>query len=313
LLAPLARSGVRVFLFNFEILQARVAADPGQYGFASAGGCQATLGLAGCLAASSAVQNSYFYYNTVHPTSAGMALVANYMANQIDAPTTVVSQGAIATALATNFTGSVFGRLDAYRTFDEFGMGAASAMAYPASAKGLGTAAPENRWSVYGGANYFGGGSEQQFLAPGYNYSAVGGALGLEYRVDPKLRLGAVFGYSAPDVDLDLQNAHDHINSYQFAGYGSFTDTNWFADALVAYGLDEYALDRQGVIDVIHGATSADVFTAAAQAGYLVDVGAIRAGPIAGFDYTHALIHAYTETGDSLLTMMVGQHSPSTI
>jgi len=118
-----------------------------------------------------------------------------------------------------------------------------------------------------------------------------------------------VFGYSAPEVDLNIQNAHDHINSYQFAGYGSFTDTNWFADALVGYGRDDYALDRQGVIDVIHGATSADVVTAAAQAGYLVDVGQIRAGPIAGLDYTHALIHAYTETGDSLLTMMVGPQS----
>ena len=162
---------------------------------------------------------------------------------------------------------------------------------------------------MYGGANYSSGGGEQQFLAPGYNYNAAGGDLGLEYRVDPKLRLGAVFGYSAPDVDLDVQNAHDQIDSYQFAGYGSFTDRNWFADALVTYGRDEYALDRQGVIDVIHGATAADVFSAAAQAGYLVDVGSFRAGPIAGLDYTHAVIHAYTESGDSLLTMMVGQQS----
>jgi outer membrane autotransporter protein len=221
----------------------------------------------------------------------------------------VVSQGAIATALATNFTGSVFGRLDAYRTFGEFGIGSTTVMAYAPPTKDLGPATPENRWSVYGGVNDAGGSREEQFLAPGYNYSAVGGALGLEYRVDPKLRLGAVFGYSAPDVNLSVQNAHDHIDSYQFAGYGSFTGANWFADALLAYGRDEYALDRQGVIDVIHGATAADVFTAAAQVGYLVDVGPIRIGPIAGLDYTHAYIHAYTETGDSLLTMMVGQQS----
>jgi outer membrane lipase/esterase len=306
-LASLAHSGVRIFLFDFAVLQARLAADPGQYSFAATK-CTAVPLFPPQPSPLPVVANC-FYENTVHPTGAGMALVANYMANQIDAPTTVVSQGAIATALATNFTGSVFGRLDAYRTFDEFGMGATSATAYAAPAKGLATAAPENRWSVYGGANYSGGGSGQQFFAPGYNYNAAGGALGLEYRVDPKLRLGAVFGYAAPDVNLNLQNARDHINSYQFAGYGSFTDTNWFADALVAYGRDEYALDRQGVIDVIHGATNADVFTAAAQAGYLVDVGWIRAGPIAGLDYTHALIHAYTETGDSLLTMMVGQQS----
>jgi uncharacterized protein YhjY with autotransporter beta-barrel domain/phospholipase/lecithinase/hemolysin len=309
LLAPLAQSGVRIFLFDFAVLQADLAASPGQYGFTSATNCEAgppsgttpvtvNTNFAGC-----------FYENSVHPTGAGMQLVANYMANQIDAPTTVTPQGAIATALATNFTGSVFGRLDAYRTFDQFGMGAALATGSAAAAKGLATAAPENRWSVYGGANYSGGSGEQQFLAPGYNYNAAGGVLGLEYRVNPKLRLGAVFGYAAPDVNLNVQNAHDHIDSYQFAGYGSFTDANWFADALVAYGRDQYALDRQGVIDVIHGATSADVFTAAAQGGYLVDVGSIRAGPIAGLDYTHALIHAYTETGDSLLTMMVGQQS----
>ena len=80
-------------------------------------------------------------------------------------------------------------------------------------------------------------------------------------------------------------------------------------DALVGHGRDEYALDRQGVIDVVRGATAADVFTAAAQAAYLVDLGTIRAGPIAGLDYTHAFIHAYTESGDSLLTMMVSQQN----
>ena len=121
LLAPLARSGVRIFLFNFGILQERIAANPGQYGFASAGGCQATLGVAGCLAASAGtVQNSFFYFNTVHPTGAAMALIATYMANQIDAPTTVVPQGRITTSIATNFTASVLGRLDAYRTFQAY-------------------------------------------------------------------------------------------------------------------------------------------------------------------------------------------------
>jgi phospholipase/lecithinase/hemolysin/uncharacterized protein YhjY with autotransporter beta-barrel domain len=309
LLAPLAQSGVRIFLFDFAVLQAGLAADPGQYGFVSATNCEAGPPSATTPVTVNTNFSGCFYENSVHPTGAGMALVANYMANQIDAPTTVASQGAIATALATNFTGSVFGRLDAYRTFNEFATGAASVTANAAPAKGFGTAAPENRWSVYGGANYSGGSSEQQFLAPGYDYNAAGGDLGLEYRVDPRLRLGAVFGYAAPDVNLNVQSAHDHIDSYQFAGYASFADKNWFADSLFAYGRDEYALDRQGVIDVIHGATAADVFSAAAQLGYLVDVGPIRAGPTASLDYTHALIHAYTETGDSLLTMMVGQQS----
>ena len=44
-----------------------------------------------------------------------MAVIATYMANQIDAPTTVVPQGSIATSLASGFSTSVLGRLDAQR------------------------------------------------------------------------------------------------------------------------------------------------------------------------------------------------------
>ena len=296
-LAPLAHSGVRIFLFDFRVLQERLHDNAAQYGFSTIPNCEAGPAPDGVPPAAGVAYDTpnCFYENTVHPTGAGMQLVADYMTNQIDAPTTVVSQGAIATSLATNFVGSVFGRLDAYRTVDQFDTSATSAIPGTASAKRLSPTAPESRWSVYGGASYSGGSGESQFLAAGYNYSAVGGSLGLDYRVDPSLRLGAVIGYSAPDVSLGVQNAHNHIDALQFAGYGSFTGANGFADALVAYGRDEFALDRRGVIDVIRGATGADVFTAAAQAGYLVDVGAMRIGPIAGIDYTHARIAAYRD------------------
>ena len=193
-----------------------------------------------------------------------MALIATYMANQIDAPTTVVPQGRITTSIADGFTTSVLGRLDAYRTFQAFGVGPRSRWP-PAADQGAGAGPPESRWSIYSDVNYASGSLDRQFLAAGYDYHAVGGTVGIEYRVDPRLRLGAVFGYSEPDVNLGVQNAHDHINAYQFAGYGSFTDANWFADALVAYGRHDFALDRQGVIDVIHASTNADTFTAAAQ------------------------------------------------
>ena len=314
MLAPLANAGVRIFLFDFAILQARLAANPGQYGFTSATNCMAfplspapsgvQVGVPGC-----------FYDNTVHPTGAGMALIANYMANQIDAPTTVVSQGGITTGIAAGFAGSVLGRIDADRSFQELGSGTATALPYAMETKAQGPAwpirpaAPESRWSIYGDVTYRSIGLDRQFLDAGYDSEAVGGLLGVEYRLNPRLLLGGVFGYSNSTVNLDIQNAHDHINSYQFAGYGSFTDRHWFADSLVAYGRNDFAVDRAGVIDIVHGSTSANTFTAAGKTGYLVDVGPIRAGPIVGFDYTYAVIGAYTETGDSLLTMIVNQQA----
>ena len=83
----------------------------------------------------------------------------------------------------------------------------------------------------------------------------------------------------------------------------------WFADALVAYGRHDVSLDRSGIIDTIRGRTSADVFTAAVSGGYLFDLGAFRAGPIGRLTYVHAAIGGYTESGDSLLTMVVDRQT----
>ena len=122
LLAPLAQSGVRIFLFNFGILQERVASDPGMYGFTSATNCEAGPPSGSTPATVNSNFAGCFYQNSVHPTGTAMALIATYMANQIDAPTTVVPQGAITTSIATGFAGSLLGRLDATRSFQPFGI-----------------------------------------------------------------------------------------------------------------------------------------------------------------------------------------------
>jgi uncharacterized protein YhjY with autotransporter beta-barrel domain/phospholipase/lecithinase/hemolysin len=307
LLAPLSRAGVRVFLFNFGILQQRVHDNPAMYGFTSATNCEAGPASPSTPHTVRTNFTGCFYQNSVHPTGAAMALIATYMANQVDAPTTLAPQGRITTAIATGFTGSVFGRLDASRSFQSYGLG--NAMAYAGPTKAVAPLKPEDRWSVYGDASYTGGNLDRDLFNAGYNYHAVGGNFGIEYRHDAKWRLGATLGYSEPVINLGVQNAHNNIKSYQFAGYGSYTDRNWFADALMAYGRHDFALDRQGVIDFIRGSTSADTFTVAARGGYLFDVGAFRVGPIAGLNYARGVIQGYTETGDILLTMMVDKQT----
>ena len=305
LLAPFSRSGVRIFLFNFAILQERIATNPGLYGFAGAYGpgiaptspprCEApTTGPSNC-----------FYNNDVHPTAAAMALIATFMANQINSPATVVPQGGISTGITAGFTTSVLDRLDAQRTFAPFGMGAAMAMAYSGPTKAPGPVEPDKRWSIYSNVDYGSGSRSTQLLGSGYDYATLGGTIGVDYRRDQNWKFGGAFSYVNPRVDLSVQNAHDDVNAYQLAGYGSFTDAHWFADGLLAYGRQNFSLDRAGVTDIVTASTHADTFTAAARGGYLFDVGGLRAGPIAGLTYTHAVIDGYTEAGDILLTMMV--------
>lgn len=311
LLAPAANAGTRIFLFDFETLQARIAANPGQYGFASASGCQFSLGVPGCLGASSAVQNSYFYWDNIHPTSAGFALIARYMSNQIDAPLTVAPQGDVVVSSAASFENAVFGRLDGYRSFAPFGMGNAMnalAASMPTKAR-LAPVAAASPWSVFGEAGYAGGNRDSQAFLSSYDYKSPGGSIGVEYRVSPNLRVGGVFGYAQPNVNLAVQSAHYKIDAFQFGGYASYTAANWFADGLAAYGRQNIATDRQGIIDVIRGATNADTFTLAGKAGYLFDAGPLRVGPIAGLSYINARIAGYTETGDILLTNVVNRQT----
>ena len=311
LLAPAANAGTRIFLFDFETLQARISANPGQYGFASASGCQFALGVPGCLAASSAVQNSYFYWDTIHPTSAGFALIARYMSNQIDAPLTVAPQGDVVMSAATSFENAVFGRFDGYRTFAPFGMGNAMnafAASMPVKARPP-QAVAASPWSVFGEAGFAGGKGDSQAFLSSYDYRSPGGSIGIEYRVNPNLRVGGVFGYAQPNVNLAVQSAHYRIDAFQFGGYASYTAANWFADGLAAYGRQNIATDRRGIIDVINGSTHADTFTLAGRGGYLFDAGRLRVGPIAGLSYVNARIAGYTETGDILLTNVVSRQT----
>jgi outer membrane lipase/esterase len=289
-LRPYALSGVRIFLFDLRILEQRLNANPMMYGFP-------TL-------------KSAFLPDGLHYTEAGFGLIARYMQNQIDAPTTVTPQGSVVLATATNFVDGTFGHLDAYRNFGAFGGGGPYA-AYAADMRMPVKAPPllpeEKRWSAYGEVNYFGGSRDQQFYASSGNVASYGGTVGVEYLVRPEWRLGGVFSYAQPNVDFNTQNAHLKIDALQFGGYSSYTSKNWFVDALLAYGRQNLHTDRAGIIDTIYGSTNADLFTIAAKAGYLFDVAAIRVGPIGGLNYTHATIGGYTETGDILLTQIVNR------
>jgi outer membrane autotransporter protein len=127
--------------------------------------------------------------------------------------------------------------------------------------------------------------------------------------MSPNLKVGGVFAYAQPSVNLAVQSAHYNIDAFQFGGYASYTAANWFADGLAAYGRQNFGMDRQGIIDVIHGSTHADTWTLAGKTGYLFDAGLVRVGPIAGLSYINAQIAGFTETGDILLTNIVNKQS----
>lgn len=307
--APFAQTGTRIFLLNTAILDGRVRANPGMYGFTEAS--QGCLQVPACAGGSMITQNKFYSWDGLHHTTAGYALLTSFLTNQIDAPSTITPQGSIVLGTANSFAQSTFGRLDAFRTFSSYGMGgayAAYAADMPTKARPMKPVEP-NRWSVFGEATYAGGTREASLFNPNSSFSAVGGDIGLEYQVRPDWKLGGVFNYARPETNLGLQNAHFKADAFQWTGYSSYTAKNWFADALIAYGRQNINTDRKGVIDIIDGSTHADLFTLAGRAGYLFDVGAVRVGPIGGLYYATGSIAGYTETGDFLLTQIIGKQN----
>lgn len=317
-LAPLAAAGLRVFLFDLETLQARVQADPTAYGFASASACSLVLGAAGCSAASNAVKDSFFYYDTIHPTSAGFHLIARYMQNQIEAPLAVAPQGDVIQAAAGGLSSLVFNHLDAYRSVNGLAAGQAQ-LAPPASlsyraptlralAASNGAAGAPGSWAVWVEGHFGHGSGDEQFYADSFDYRAPGVTVGLEHQPSAHVRYGIASSFTDIDVKL-AQKAHYDVNAYQIAGYASAAFPHAFADALVAYGFHDFETTRPGIVDIIRGETDGNTVTAAAKAGFLFHAEQIAIGPIADLTYVWSRIDGYTEAGDSLLTMIVDRQT----
>jgi outer membrane autotransporter protein len=69
----------------------------------------------------------------------------------------------------------------------------------------------------------------------------------------------------------------------------------------------DYDIRRTAVIDDIRAETEGTAVTAGAKAGFLAGFGGLRVGPVVGLHYAKAKIDGYTETGDPVLTLNVGE------
>ncbi|MBC9883165.1 autotransporter domain-containing protein [Bradyrhizobium sp. INPA01-394B] len=295
-LQPLARSGVRIFLVDESRLIRQLGANLGAYGFSSY--------------QYNPSQQSLFQPEGVHLTTKGFELLARYMTNLVNAPDTVAAQGELSQLVATNFSGSLFQRLDAYRNLGSYGESVNNALAYAPTSKATYLKAPVVEpmpFSVYMEGGAYSGRRADVVGANGFDYNVEGGTIGSAYRIIQNTQIGAAFNYSNPKANLTNGAGSIGIDAFQFGAFVSTERKNWFVDAVATYGHNRYRLERTGILDPVRANPSGDTFTIGAKGGYLFDLGAVRLGPIAGLNYAKSRIEGYTETGDPLLTFMVNQ------
>jgi phospholipase/lecithinase/hemolysin/uncharacterized protein YhjY with autotransporter beta-barrel domain len=302
-LAAIARSGVRVELIDVSLIGNLIKANPALYGISNTGACPLA-----CIG-NPALQNQFlFYFDGVHLTSHGFAILGEYIVNRLNAPLTFAPQGDLAMNSAMGFASTLFGKLDMFR--ETYGFVPSAMNAYAAYTKAPYLKAPPpppvNPWSFYMLAN--GGISDRQatVASNGFNLESVGGTIGTEYRINNNAFVGGAFDYSNPKARLFNNAGTTDVNSYQLGIYSAWASTNFFAQGLATYGWQNFRNTRPGVVDTITSNPDGTSFVAAGKVGYLFDAGKSQVGPIGGLTYARVRVNGYTETGDPVLTLTVG-------
>jgi outer membrane lipase/esterase len=301
-LTPFANANTHIRILDYGALGAQIQADPGRYGFSTALPCRIDPG---CIAGSRAFQDQHFQFD-VHPTEAGYLLTAKYIANLLSSGFGLAAQANLANIDAINFNNSIMTRLD----HDHVGIAQANANAmaadFPTKAKSRAPLPQVGKWSIYADGYFASGSQADSANASGFKYTTGGGGIGGEFRLNLNTLYGLAFNYSQPNATLNNGSGTIKLDTYQFAGYASTSYRNWFADAVLSGGFNNFHVVRPGVVDSITGSPDGTVFTFGAKAGYLFDVApALQVGPIVGLTYARVHIDAYSEAGDFVLTQRV--------
>jgi outer membrane autotransporter protein len=300
-LAPVAASGVRVFLSDGTRLMQQVRANLAAYGFQS---YTYAPGL-----------KSYFTVDQIHLTSEGMELSAKYIVNRLVAPDTVAAQAETTQLAAAAFSGALLQRLRSGGrdgvTVGDLNARAAAAQGRPEALSRPSEAA--ERTTIFASAVYADTSRDDQFGAYGFDGDIAGVMFGVDHRLSDDVRVGLAAGYARSDVDLNGRAGEVRVDSYQLGAYAGLARNGWFVEGAATYAWNDLKLQRGGVIDEIQGDTEGQTITVAGQAGRLFDLGVIRTGPIFGLSYRRSSVHPYAEKGDALLVYSVAQDDLSSM
>ena len=137
--------------------------------------------------------------------------------------------------------------------------------------------------------------------------SAGGLVMGADGALGDTLRVGALWGYSRTNVDVDARSSSGQIDSYHL---GAYAGGQWGAAAIrtgIAYSWHDVHTTRSiafpGVSDTARASYNGGTFQAFGELGYGFDLGRTRVEPFANIAYVRARSDAFDETGgDAALT-----------
>ncbi|PWG02595.1 autotransporter domain-containing protein [Sphingosinicella humi] len=280
-LADLAAEGVIVNYLDLNTIGDVVENNLAAFGLTSAGACPAP----DCIADASLQSRYLFYVDRLHLTSAGFAIFGRYAVRQLEAPLHFQAQTDVGLHAAQTFGSTLLGRLDT---------------------SGVRSGGGEDGLNLYVTGSFAGRDVAASRTNLAYDLDGAGVTLGAEYGMGPGAVVGAAVNYSMPKADFDRGLGSAKADAIQLGLYGGWAGAAAFVEGYAGYGWLDFENARAALIDEIEGETDGTALTAGAKAGYLLGLGGWRVGPVIGLQYARTELDGYTETGDPVLTLTVG-------
>ncbi len=177
---------------------------------------------------------------------------------------------------------------------------------------------PLNKWNGFidGGAEL--GDLDHNVDVSHSSYTTGRARIGVDYRVATNLRVGALFGFSHTDADLDYEGSKAKVDSYTPGLYLAYADKlGFYANGLFTYTRNEYSTDRRivipGVDRTANGSTDGDQFGANLSGGYEFHRNNWTFGPAVGLTYVNLGINSFNETGAGAANLNVGNQSDDSL
>lgn len=306
-LLPLARqSGARIYLVNAQLAFAEVTANPARYGLVNTkDSCLATPS---CVAAPQAQQNSFLFWDDVHPTTGVHDTLARIAANQLGAARNLDGQGQLQIISASDFNLGLAARLDARRE----AMGGLAGAGRGTQVAALGNALagpvqdPSEPLAFFVQGGYAFGARDGRDDRAGFGYDLGSVTAGADYRVADGLLVGAAIGYGGPSAHFDT-GGKVRYDAVHVGLYASLFQPAFFVDGAVSYSnFSGGRASRPSLLsDDITSKPGGNAVSVSAQGGYVLRFGRLGAGPIGGLRYTHGFIGDASEAGDPILTQRV--------
>ena len=282
-LAGYAANGEIVHYLDLNLVGQRIQSNYAAYGLTGLA-CPPFAVSTVCITSAATANQFLFYGDELHLTSAGFAIVARYIAAQLQAPLTLQATSDMARDTARQWGRTLTTRMDTGAPRDGD------------TSEGL---------RVFIVGDTFSRDVPEDAEADAFKITTVGGTAGLEYGFGNGVA-GIAANISQPRAKFGDDSATTKTKSYQLGAYAGFGVAGGFAQGYLGYGKDHHKLTRMGVIDAMSADPNGSHWVAGAKAGYLMPMAGLRIGPVVALDYAKAKVDGYTEVGDAALTLNVG-------